>query len=61
MVVMSENRRNRRKNIKSKYQQKSNISRKDKIFGILAILIILILATLTAYYFSLSKAGLKLF
>lgn len=58
---MSENRRNRRKNIKSKYQQKSNISSNDKIVGILAIIIIVILATLTAYYFSLSKAGLKLF
>ena len=59
--MMSESRRNRRKNKRNKYQLKSDISRKDKIIGILAIIIIVILAAAMAYYYSLSKAGMTLF
>lgn len=58
---MSENRRNRRKDKNIRYQKKNNISRKDKIIGVLTIIIIFILATVAAYYYSLSKAGMTLF
>lgn len=58
---MSESRRNRRKSEKNKRQVKSDISRKDKIIAFIAIVIIFILAASAAYYYSLSRAGLKLF
>ncbi len=58
---MSDNRRNRRKSERNKHRPKSDIARKDKIIGLLCILIIFILAAVIAYYYSLSKAGLKLF
>lgn len=59
--MMSESRRNRRKIERNKHRTKSDISRKDKLIGILAIIIIFIVAVIAAYYYSLSKAGLKLF
>lgn len=59
--MMSESRRNRRKAARNKHQYKNNISRKDKIIGVLAIIVIFIIAVIAAYYYSLSKAGLKLF
>ena len=52
---------NRRKSERNKHRPKSDIARKDKIIGLLCILIIFILAAVIAYYYSLSKAGLKLF
>ena len=58
---MSESRRNRRKSEKNKCQGKNDISRKDKIIAFIAIVIIFILAVVTAYYYSLSKSGLTLF
>ena len=56
-----ENRKNRRKAQRNKDLYKNNITRKDKIIGILAIVAIFIVAAIAAYYYSLSKAGLKLF
>ncbi len=58
---MSESRRNRRKRERNKRRPKSDITRKDKFLGLLFIIILFILATIAAYYYSLSKAGLKLF
>ncbi|WP_162838817.1 hypothetical protein [Aquimarina longa] len=58
---MSESRRNRRKSEKNKHQVKSNISRKDKIIAFIAMVIVFIVAVVAAYYYSLSRAGLKLF
>jgi cell division septal protein FtsQ len=58
---MSESRRNRRKRERNKRRPKSDITRKDKFLGLLFIVILFILATIAAYYYSLSKAGLKLF
>ena len=60
-MMMSESRRNRRKAERNKRIYKNNISRKDKIIGVLAIIIVFLIAAITAYYYSLSKAGLKLF
>lgn len=59
--MMSESRRNRRKTERNKHQPKKDISRKDKIIGVLALIAIFIIAAIAAYYYSLSKAGLKLF
>lgn len=60
-MMMSESRRNRRKAERNKHGYKNNVSRKDKIIGVLAIIIVFIIAAIAAYYYSLSKAGLKLF
>ena len=60
-AMMSESRRNRRKAERNKRIYKNNISRKDKIIGVLAIIIVFLIAAIAAYYYSLSKAGLKLF
>lgn len=44
---MSENRRNRRNKRKDqKEQQKSNITRRDKVYGILAVVLLFIIATI---------------
>lgn len=59
--MMSESRRNRRKTERNKHQSKNEISRRDKIIAVLAIIAIFIIAAIAAYYYSLSKAGLKLF
>jgi hypothetical protein len=62
--MMSEsrrNRRNRRKSERNKHQPKSDITKKDRFIGLLSIIIIIVLAAVTAYFYSLSKAGLKLF
>tara|TARA_R110002096_G_scaffold290367_2_gene484684 strand:+ start:8915 stop:9094 length:180 start_codon:yes stop_codon:yes gene_type:complete len=59
--MVSDNRRNRRKNQRDKHLSKNEITKKDKIVGVLAIIIIVILATVMAYYYSLSKAGMSLF
>lgn len=60
-TMMSESRRNRRKAERNKHRTKNNITKKDRIIGILALIIIFIIAAIAAYYYSLSKAGLKLF
>ena len=60
-MMMSESRRNRRKAERNKRIYKNHISRKDKIIGVLAIIIVFLIAAIAAYYYSLSKAGLKLF
>ncbi|WP_338359677.1 hypothetical protein [Yeosuana marina] len=53
---MSENRRKRREDNRKEHKNKSDISRKDKIIGILAIIIVLLLGTIAGYYYSLSNA-----
>lgn len=58
---MSESRRNRRKNEKIKHQPKSDISKKDKIIAVFVMILIFIVAAIAAIYYSLDKAGLKLF
>lgn len=59
--MMSALRRNRRKNEKIKHQPKSNISKKDKIIAVIVMILIFIVTALAAIYYSLHKAGLKLF
>ena len=58
---MSESRRNRRKNDRKKHQPKSDISRKDKIIALIAMILIFAVAAIAAVYYSLSKAGWTLF
>lgn len=53
---MSENRRNRRKNKRKGIQIKSNISKKDKIYGILAIVAIFITAMIAVVYHAFANA-----
>lgn len=53
---MSENRRSRRKNKKKKQPVKSNISKKDKIYGILAIVAIFITAMIAVVYHAFANA-----
>ena len=58
---MSESRRNRRKIQKEKYQPKSDISNKDKVIALIAMILIFAVAAIAAVYYSLSKAGWTLF
>tara|TARA_R110002033_G_scaffold130911_1_gene171260 strand:+ start:483 stop:659 length:177 start_codon:yes stop_codon:yes gene_type:complete len=58
---MSESRRNRRKIQKEKYKPKSDISNKDKVIALIAMLLIFAVAAIAAVYYSLSKAGWTLF
>ena len=58
---MSESRRNRRKIDKIKHQPKSDISKKDKIIAVIVMILIFIVAAIAAIYYSLDRAGLKLF
>ena len=60
-MMMSESRINRRKAERNKRIYKNKISRKDKIIGVVASIIVCLIAAIAAYYYSLSKAGLKLF
>lgn len=59
--MVSDNRRNRRKNQRDKHLSKNEITKKDKIVGVLAIIIIVIMAVVMAYYYSLSKVEMALF
>lgn len=58
---MSESRRNKRKNKRNKHQPKSDISKKDKVIALIVMVLIFIAAAIGAIYYSLDKAGLKLF
>ncbi|MEQ3664251.1 MULTISPECIES: hypothetical protein [unclassified Olleya] len=58
---MSESRRNRRKIQKEKYKPKSDISNKDKVIALIAMILIFAVAAIAAVYYSLSKAGWTLF
>jgi cell division protein FtsL len=58
---MSEYKRNRRKNKKERIKKKNDISRKDKILGIIAIVITFLVSAIAAIYFSLSRSGFTLF
>lgn len=53
--MMSESRRNRRKKQKSKKGAKSNITGKDKVFGILAVVVLFLLAGALVIFVALSK------
>ncbi|WP_340156075.1 hypothetical protein [uncultured Winogradskyella sp.] len=58
---MSESRRNRRKIQNEKYKPKSDISNKDKVIALIAMILIFAVAAIAAVYYSLSKAGWTLF
>ncbi len=58
---MTESRRNRRKIDKIKHQHKSNIKNKDKIIALVVLALLFLTAAITAIYFSLYRAGFKLF
>ncbi len=51
--MMSESRRNRRKNKKNTYKQKNPISKKDKVIGISAIAAIFLAAVILIIYLNL--------
>jgi uncharacterized membrane protein YvbJ len=59
--MMSESRRNKRKNEGIKHHPKSDISKKDKIIAVVVIVLIFIAAAILAVYYSLYKSGLTLF
>lgn len=59
--MMSESRRNKRKNERVKHQPKSDILKKDKIIAVVVIILIFIAATLLAVYYSLYNSGVTLF
>ena len=58
---MSQGRIHRRKNEKIKHQPKSDITKKDKIIGLVVVVLIFIAAAIVAVYYSLSRSGLTLF
>ncbi|WP_417214431.1 hypothetical protein [Bizionia sp.] len=58
---MSQGRRHRRKNEKIKHHPKSDITKKDKIIGLVVVVLIFIAAAIVAVYYSLSRSGLTLF
>jgi flagellar basal body-associated protein FliL len=58
--MMSESRRNRRTNKRSKPQPKSDISKKDKIIALIVMVLIFIVGAIAAFFYSLYKSGLTL-
>ena len=53
---MSESRRNRRKNMKNKKLTKNEIPRKEKLFGILALVVLFIAAVILSIYLAYNRA-----
>tara|TARA_R110002050_G_C8735741_1_gene497634 strand:- start:576 stop:755 length:180 start_codon:yes stop_codon:yes gene_type:complete len=59
--MMSESRRNKRKNEGIKHHPKSDIPKKDKIITIVVTVLIFVVAIIAAICYSLYKSGLTLF
>ena len=58
---MRDSRRNRRKNKEIKHQPKSDITKRDKIIALILMALGFMVAAIAAVYYSLDRAGLKLF
>jgi len=56
---MSDNRRIRRKNERSKKASKNDITKKDKTVGILAIALLFLIAVVLVLYFALNGVKIR--